>query len=106
MGSVGSTTVIQPAPATPDYTQDPEYRRMADGITDFRKRYANSEEMRQDGYKAVNDFSLSTFFREGNIVTADYDPADRITKVYVWDPDWKRWMKAAEKDWRKWSPTS
>lgn len=58
--------------------------------------YSSTEELRQAGFKAVGDFSLSSLLRKDAIIARDFDPISNKTKYYLWDKDFKHWTKMAE----------
>ncbi len=59
--------------------------------------YKSVEEMREDGFLQMNDFCLSALLYPGNVVGVDRQVWNNKNKYYIWDPDWKRWMLAAER---------
>ena len=63
----------------------------------LREQYSSVEELRDAGFVAVNDFSLSSLLKETNEIASDNQPWKNRSLYYVWDPDWKRWVKAAER---------
>lgn len=62
--------------------------------------YRNSEDLYNDGYRALNDYSLSALLKPENEIAQDFDPIKNLTKVFIWDNDFKRWNLAAEKRWK------
>lgn len=59
--------------------------------------FSSVEEMFAEGFKQMNDFSLSALLNPQNVVGVDCQPWNGTNKYYIWDPDFKRWMLAAER---------
>ena len=89
MGSVGAINSNIPSA---DYSQGYE-----NYTGYFKNRYRNTEEIVADGFKALNDFSLSSLLKADNQIAGDNQPWNNKTVFFIWDPDWKKWMKAAER---------
>ena len=90
MGSVGNGN--RNTTSQPDFSQGYE-----NSTNHLQSWYRNTQELIDDGFKAVNDFSLSALLKEGNIVASDNRPEYSRVDYFIWDSDWKRWMKAAER---------
>ena len=65
----------------------------------LKSMYRNSQEFADAGFKAVNDFSLSSLLKEGNEIASDNQPWNNKVVYFVWDPDFKTWQKAAERSY-------
>lgn len=89
MGSVGNTTV-----STADYSQG-----YTNATSTLRSQYRNAQELRDAGFKAVNDFSLDSLLRDGNEVASDNQPWNNKVVYFIWDSDFKQWVKAAERSY-------
>lgn len=95
MGSIGKGT-SNTSNNTGSEVTDTRYE-----IVNIRDKYKNSEQAYNDGVRPVNDFTLSTLFREGNIIGYDFDPLNNYSKWFLWDKDFKYWVQVAGKSWRK-----
>ena len=90
MGSVGGNKSV----STADYSQG--YTNVT--LT-LRSQYRNAQELRDAGFKAVNDFSLDSLLRDGNEIASDNQPWNNKVVYFVWDSDFKKWLKAAERSY-------
>ena len=59
--------------------------------------YNSVQELREDGFHAVHDFSLNTLLNPNRIIGEDVQPWNGLNKYYVWDNDFKRWTQCAER---------
>lgn len=75
--------------STADYSRYPKWTNP--------NNFRNAEELREAGFKAVNDFSLSSLLRPDAEVARDNQPWNHVTYYLLWDPDFKTWQKAAER---------
>lgn len=92
MGGRGNAAARNTSTSSADYSQ---------GYTNagslLRNTYKNTDEMVKAGFKALNDFSLSSLLKETNEIASDYQPWNNRTVYFIWDPDFKTWQKAAER---------
>lgn len=61
--------------------------------------YRSAEELREAGFKALNDFSLSSLLKPTNEVAMDNQPWNNKVVYFIWDPDFKSWQRAAERSY-------
>lgn len=93
MGSIGANNTSTKAGA--DFSQG--YTNAGQTL---REKYRSTQELKDDGFVAVNDWSLSSLLKENNEIASDYQPWNNKTVYFVWDSDFKKWQKAAEKRWK------
>lgn len=79
--------------------QNPEFCWRMPSLSYLSKLYDNYSsvsELYEDGFTAVNDFSLDTLLKRNKIIARDYDPINNVVNFYLWDEDFKRWIKVAK----------
>lgn len=75
-----------------------DFQGYTDVTYELQMLYRGSVDALKDaGFKAINDFSLSSLVREGNVIASDNQPWNNKVVYLIWDSDFKRWEKAAER---------
>lgn len=63
----------------------------------LREKYKTAQDLKNDGFVALNDWSLTSLLKADNAIASDFQPWNNKTVYFVWDADFKTWQRAAER---------